>query len=116
MTDSRKLTIRSFEKISQFLESDNNADLYKRELALIEGEEDFLVPGYCYVCDKPSEFLVDFLRCPEVEAGKTRIPNWRERLVCPNCNLNNRMRAIVHIVEILGNADENTDIYITEQT
>ncbi|MFZ2726957.1 MAG: class I SAM-dependent methyltransferase [Methylococcaceae bacterium] len=75
---------------------------------------DFNVNGFCYVCQKPVDFLVDFKFSRPINDIAT--PNWRERLVCPSCRLNNRMRATIHIFEQECQARRNTSIYLTEQT
>ena len=75
---------------------------------------DFTVPGFCYVCRASVDFLVDFAYSYEQDG--ILMPNWRERLVCPGCRLNNRMRAVIHIFEQRYHPHENSDIYITEQT
>ena len=74
----------------------------------------FTFYGYCYVCKMHVDFLVDFNYYNEVAGIK--IPNWRERLVCPRCYLNNRMRATVHIFNQEFQPDLGSNIYITEQT
>jgi SAM-dependent methyltransferase len=116
MSIATKLPIRRFDQLQQFLDVDNNASLHKQENALLMSEENFQVSGFCYVCDQPSQFLVDFMHCQEAAEGQVRIPNWRERLVCPHCNLNNRMRAIIHVVESIGQTKKESHVYITEQT
>jgi len=55
----------------------------------------FLLDGYCKVCDQPTTFLVDRLYGAQETAEGWR-PNWRERLVCQSCQLNNRQRAMAH--------------------
>lgn len=82
---------------------------------LRENEGEFLAAGFCYVCQHETGFRVDYAYAPAATAGR-RIPNWRERLVCPSCGLNNRMRATVHLIELMGGADAHSDIYLTEQT
>ena len=81
---------------------------------LPETQTEFFFNGYCKVCEKFVDFLVDFNYSYEVNG--VLMPNWRERLECPNCRLNNRMRATVHVFnqEFLPNFDSK--IYITEQT
>ncbi len=60
--------------------------------------QSFLLDGYCKVCDKPTTFLVDRLfGAQETQQGWT--PNWRERLVCETCQLNNRQRVILHAIK-----------------
>ncbi len=66
--------------------------------------EAFHLPGYCLLDGTPVDFEVDWLYSTQKlgvdwlsddgETRKLRIPNWRERLICPRCGLNNRQRAI----------------------
>ena len=60
-------------------------------------EESFLLDGWCRVCDSPTTFTVDRLFGAR-EGAEGWTPNWRERLVCPGCGLNNRQRAVVGAV------------------
>jgi len=53
----------------------------------------FTLPGFCRLCNRGVDFLVDRQYSTERHEG-TPIPNWRERLVCPCCKLNNRHRAM----------------------
>jgi len=73
----------------------------------------FAYDGYCYVCKDKVELAVDFDYAYMVDGVLT--PNWRERLVCPRCCLNNRMRAVVHIFDLEFNPARSSNIYITEQ-
>ena len=70
--------------------------------------------GYCFVCGRFVQLVVDFKYGAKKNDGLL-IPNWRERLVCPRCGLNNRMRAAVHIFKELCDINEGRHIYITEQ-
>lgn len=70
--------------------------------------------GYCFVCKRQVPFLVDFLYSSEEDGVPT--PNWRERLVCPHCQLNNRMRAVVQIFAQVCSPAATASIYLTEQT
>jgi hypothetical protein len=79
-----------------------------------EVQTEFIFNGFCYVCKAFVDFIMDFQYSWEVDG--TLIPNWRERLVCPKCQLNNRMRAIVHIFEQELQPNRNSKIYIAEQT
>jgi len=88
-----------------------------REIALMEQRlvsaevKEFTVDGTCYVCQKRVPFLVDFKY-----AGKgASIPNWRERLECPGCRLNSRMRATVQIFQQECKPTSASRIFITEQ-
>jgi SAM-dependent methyltransferase len=75
------------------------------------GSETFTVPGYCVVCDREAAFLVDYVHCYSAPDGQ-RIPNWRERLVCPHCHLNNRMRAAAAF--LFSDSKPDSAIYLTE--
>ncbi len=84
------------------------------EHALIQGRTSFPVDGRCYVCRQRVSFLVDFAYAYEVNGVLT--PNWRERLVCPRCNLNNRMRAVIQVFEQECHVSRTASVYVTEQT
>jgi tetratricopeptide (TPR) repeat protein len=73
----------------------------------------FKFKGYCRVCNRPSEFLVDYRHSSQIQG--VNIPNWRERLVCPTCSLNNRMRSAIHLFLEECQPDKNSKIYLTEQ-
>ena len=70
-------------------------------------EQGFL-PGYCWVCHSLKAFAYDWLY------SDGRNVNWRERVVCPTCQLNNRLRLSVQTFERLVR-DSHAAIYITEQ-
>jgi len=83
------------------------------ERNLVAGRGSFAVSGHCRVCDRPVDFHVDFDHAYEVEGVLT--PNWRERLVCPGCGLNNRMRAAIHLFDHLVHPADGSSLYLTEQ-
>ncbi len=96
---------------------DRHAEYKKRrqfEAGLISDEKPFVVGGYCYVCRQKTFFEVDY-SYSYVKDG-IRVPNWREHLKCPVCGLSSRMRASVHLFERLMRPDENSRIYMSEQT
>lgn len=85
----------------------------KRLLNEAETEE-FSVNGFCIPCDKKVSFLVD------MESGGQRhatgwTPNWRERLVCPVCGMNNRQRLIAALVKQVLSASRDQKVYFMEQ-
>ena len=114
------LTIRklfSFEEYVDYAREhrQDNIDKFSFEKRLIEdAKQRFAYRGYCYVCRAYVDFLVDFENAYEVDG--VLMPNWRERLVCPGCGLNNRMRATVHVFDLECQPGRQSDIYITEQT
>jgi hypothetical protein len=84
------------------------------ERNLILNQNSFIVPGWCFVCNKQISFHVDFSYSYFVD--EELMPNWREHLRCPGCGLNNRMRAAIHIFEQEFEPHQSSMIYITEQT
>jgi SAM-dependent methyltransferase len=84
------------------------------ERNLIAKESSFTVSGWCFVCRQNTRFEVNFSYAYAV--GGQLTPNWREHLRCPNCGLNNRMRAAIHILEQECALQPAHSIYITEQT
>ena len=75
--------------------------------------ETFYLSGYCDPCERIVDFLVDFQYLPPA-AGRSA-PNWRERLVCPVCGLNNRVRAALHVFRSYCKPRPLDPIYVTEQ-
>jgi hypothetical protein len=73
----------------------------------------FWVAGFCAVCRCWTKFHVDY---QYAEGGGDRpIPNWRERLLCPGCGLNGRMRASFHLLRESLRPGPGASIYMTEQ-
>lgn len=67
------------------------------------------LPGHCAVCGKDTMFIYDH---QYASAGGV---NWRERLLCAKCGLNNRQRLAMHLLRRFG-AKRGSRIYATEQT
>ncbi|WP_373509072.1 glycosyltransferase [Thiocapsa sp.] len=85
------------------------------ELALGCTAEVFTVRGHCVVCERDTDLACDYNYCHADGAGK-RFVNWREHLVCPSCQLNNRMRAAIHLFRDLCRPAPDHILYLTEQT
>ena len=69
------------------------------------------LPGFCIVCDKHVKFSYDWLYSDEKSI------NFRERLICPICGLNNRQRAMLGVLlqcELPANDDCTSRIYLNE--
>ena len=65
------------------------------------------MPGFCHACRRAVELAGDW----SYSDGTT--VNFRERLVCPSCELNNRQRFVAHLLRtMLGSAG---DVYLYEQ-
>lgn len=98
------MRIRKFyqqQNFQNFLDNDSDiSEHIQFEDAIMShhmSEQSFLLDGYCKICDKPTRFLVDRLYGAQ-ETTEGWKPNWRERLVCNDCQLNNRQRAILHVI------------------
>lgn len=88
-------------------------DRLRRESELVPHAGDtFTVPGYCWLDHGEVDFAVDFLWGGN---PADRLPNWRERVMCPKCGFNNRQRGAIHAFEQLLRPRSNARIYITEQ-
>ena len=88
---------------------------WDEEAALVRDhpEGDFKVRGFCWVDRRVVDFHVDYLYASNVDGRIT--PNWRERLVCPECGMNCRQRAALHLAaETIGLA-AGSRTYVTEQ-
>ena len=89
-------------------------DTERSLLKSAEGEE-FFINGRCMVCDNTVPLLVD------MQSGGQRLPNgvlqpnWRERLVCPNCQMNNRQRLMATLVKQLLVDKQSLTVYFMEQ-
>jgi SAM-dependent methyltransferase len=93
------------------------ADYQRRrdfERSLIRNGDGFTVKGFCYPCLRRADFLVDFQYA--FGEGSERIPNWRERLLCPRCGLNNRMRAAIQLAHQCFDLSGASHLYLTEAT
>jgi SAM-dependent methyltransferase len=74
-----------------------------------EAQTEFTVRGFSYPARQMVDFAVDFRYHKD---GKV---NWRERLVCPVTQLNTRMRAACHILDLELAPYPDDAVYITEQ-
>jgi len=70
--------------------------------------------GFCSACNSETNFLVDHLWGGTFENGFL-IPNWRERLECVVCKMNNRQRIITALIRSYLNIERNSVIYLMEQ-
>lgn len=80
-----------------------------------EGDrEEFTIRGYCVPCMKNVSFIVDF-KWGGSFSDRKGVPNWRERLECPICHMNNRQRLVASIIDEKLNGKKNLDVYFMEQ-
>ena len=82
---------------------------YESDLQLSHPEEEFTVSGVSYPANRVVDFLVNY----QYSDGKNI--NWRERLICPVTQLNNRLRSSIHFLDMELNPYPDSTIYITEQ-
>ncbi len=75
----------------------------------LPADEATSLSGYCAVCGKESNFRYDH---QYAESGTV---NWRERLLCAHCGLNNRQRLALHVLAAQMDR-RRARIYATEQT
>lgn len=74
----------------------------------------YSVTGWCLACGRPSAFLVDMLSGGRRTADGW-VPNYRERLECAGCRLNNRQRVIAALMrQRLDGRAEPADVYLME--
>jgi hypothetical protein len=69
----------------------------------------FCISGFSYTAGSEVQFLVDY----QSSVGG-RI-NWRERVICPETHLNNRLRASVHLLDIELAPYRDDRIFLSEQ-
>jgi hypothetical protein len=69
---------------------------------------------FCLCCNETMPMLVDYQSCAVEEDG-SRTPNWRERLVCRACGMNNRQRLVAKLVQQCVAGYERPRIYLMEQ-
>jgi Methyltransferase domain len=113
---SRTTRLNSFDEFAAWSAVSQDLLAYRaqREIQLQGGRQMFCVPGLCAVCQTDSVFLVD-MQYAHVMPDGSRIPNWRERLECWHCRLNNRMRGALHFLRDELGARRDSRIYVSEQ-
>jgi hypothetical protein len=75
----------------------------------LTGRDSWTLPGVCDVCGHAVAFEGDW----EYSAGRS--PNFRERLRCPSCGLNNRKRFMAHLLRAAAPVTKPTRTYLFEQ-
>jgi SAM-dependent methyltransferase len=107
-------TISDLAGYRRYLSEDHDA--YRRHLDFLQSlkpqsERAFSSLGYSYTAAREVEFISDF----QYSNGFPDV-NWRERVVCPVTQLNNRCRAAIHIFDLHSNTFQSSRIYLMEQT
>jgi SAM-dependent methyltransferase len=104
--------VHTQEEFNAFIDSHKSiiADISVKEKELLpDHKEEFSFKGYSYPAAEVVDFKVDFLYSNGEE------PNWRERVVCPLTNLNNRLRASIQFIDFELGIRDFHQIYISEQ-
>lgn len=104
--------INTYDEYVQY--NEKNKDIQKKHNDFLLNEtplkkQEFTIKGYSYPAKKEVNFVVDY------EYGDGKNINWRERVVCPETKLNNRVRAAIHLLDIECEPQAKDNIYITEQ-
>ena len=76
--------------------------------------EGYSTDGFCIPCNKKVPLHVDMLWGGRRVENKN-VPNWRERLVCPVCQMNNRQRLIAALVKYRLEQTSAAQVYFMEQ-
>jgi SAM-dependent methyltransferase len=72
---------------------------FEEHLLRQQGEaESFVVPGFSMPAGQYVGFLIDRVSAGPRPASGPWVPNWRERLLCPVTDLNNRQRAVAWLL------------------
>jgi SAM-dependent methyltransferase len=75
-----------------------------------DGLQAWELPGWCRVCNQAVSFGVDW------SWSWNRTVNFRERLVCPQCGLNNRQRFAAALLQgLIERSPDRIRIYLYEQ-
>ncbi|MFZ4480308.1 MAG: class I SAM-dependent methyltransferase [Rhodoferax sp.] len=77
-------------------------------------KEEFTVSGRCLCCSANVSFCVD-QKSGGQRRGSQFLPNWRERMVCPLCGMNNRQRLVATLVRQELNSKVGRNVYFMEQ-
>lgn len=72
-------------------------------------QESLMLPAYCFACSKHSLMQLD-----RAYSDRGHV-NWRERLVCQGCGLNNRLRLSALVARHEVGCNAQSAIYLTEQ-
>lgn len=76
---------------------------------------EFSLEGFCIPCARTVPFMVDMLSGGQEENGRW-FPNWRERIECPVCRMNNRNRLVAALLQqTLQEAPSPAAVYFMEQ-
>lgn len=113
---SQFIAIKNREDFGNAWHSDFLRKIREHESALINATEKdiFEVDGYCVPCSQNVSFLVDMQSGGQLQDNGW-LPNWRERLECPICRMNNRQRLVATLIKQELDALQEKHVYLMEQ-
>ena len=98
--------LRSAEQLAEArMHSTDRAALERLICEQLVGKESWTLPGVCQACARAVAFHGDWL----YSDGRTI--NFRERLVCPSCGLNNRQRFMAQLLRSRVTGSSTTYLY-----
>jgi SAM-dependent methyltransferase len=108
---------RTADAFQAYLQSASSRLRYALELHIVRTQargRELHLPGICLVCDRIVEFRTKL--ADVIEGEQISLPNWREELLCPDCNLSNRQRLVATlVVNRVQSAAKLRQVYVTEQ-
>ncbi len=109
-------SIKNQDEFKSFWVSDELKQIRDFESQFVGDSESskFLIDGYCVPCEQNVSFVVD-MQVGGRKTPKGWIPNWRERLECPICKMNNRQRLISTLIKQHLCAKPDQSVYLMEQ-
>jgi Methyltransferase domain len=110
------IVIKNREDFVTACHSDFLRKIREHEHALINATEKdtFKVDGYCVPCSQNVSFLVD-MQWGGQRLDNSWLPNWRERLECPLCKMNNRQRLMATLIKQELDVPHEKHVYLMEQ-
>jgi hypothetical protein len=110
------IVIKNREDFVNAWQSDFLRKIREHESALINAtdKDTFKVDAYCVPCSQNVSFLVDMQSGGQFQ-DNSWWPNWRERLECPLCKMNNRQRLISTLIKQELDVLQEKQVYLMEQ-
>lgn len=107
-------TKTEYDELSGSLEAREITARANKYLEGVSGDA-LYIDGFCIPCDQNVPFLVDLNSGGQLTADGKWLPNWRERLECPKCAMNNRQRLIAGLVNQFLEDKQSQSVYFMEQ-
>lgn len=107
-TLARVASMEEFQRLWAGLDATRRMEVEHFIGANHQTDESWLMSGYCEACQAAANFAVDWHYSNHV------VPNYRERLQCPACGLNNRQRFVAGYLRRMAH-NRSLDVYLYEQ-